>query len=87
MPWAPINGATLRKVIAWCTQHQIDKPVEGEDPLDGSESKTDNIDSWDKEFLKVNQGILSELMLAANYLDIKVRQLVDAVFRFVYGES
>ena len=87
VPLAPINGATLRKGIAWCTQHQIDKSVEGEDPLDGSESRTDNIDSWDKEFLKVNQGILSELMLATNYLDIKVRQLVDAVCRFVYAES
>ena len=80
VPLPPLNGATLRKVIEWCTQHQNDNPVEEEDPLDASERRTDDIDSWDKEFLKVDQGILFELIHAANYLNIKVRQKVDAVF-------
>ena len=82
VPLPPVNGATLRKVIEWCTHYQNENLVEGEDLLD--ENERINIDSWDEEFLKVDQGILLELIKAANYLDIKVRQLVDAVCRFVY---
>ncbi|KAH0504238.1 S-phase kinase-associated protein 1 [Microtus ochrogaster] len=33
--------------------------------------QTDDIPVWDQEFLKVDQGTLFELILAANYLDIK----------------
>ncbi|XP_065193661.1 S-phase kinase-associated protein 1-like [Sycon ciliatum] len=71
VPLPNVNGATLRKVIAWCTQHQNDNPVEEENTLEASEPGTDNLDSWDKDFFKVDQGILFELILAANYLDIK----------------
>lgn len=36
-----------------------------------TEKRTDDISSWDADFLKVDQGTLFELILAANYLDIK----------------
>ena len=42
-------------------------PDDGED----KEKRTDDIPAWDQEFLKVDQGTLFELILAANYLDIK----------------
>ena len=87
VPLPNVNGATLRKVIAWCTQHQNDNPVEEENTLEASEPGTDNLDSWDKDFFKVDQGILFELILAANYLDIKVRQFLDAMRSSVYAES
>ncbi|KAF6030589.1 skp1 [Bugula neritina] len=38
---------------------------------ENKEKRTDDISSWDTEFLKVDQGTLFELILAANYLDIK----------------
>ncbi|MFH4974401.1 hypothetical protein AB6A40_001110 [Gnathostoma spinigerum] len=69
IPLANINAAILRKVIAWCQYHKDDPaPVE---EMDSKEKSTDDIPSWDVEFLKVDQGTLFELILAANYLDIK----------------
>merc|ERR1712122_283394 len=38
---------------------------------ENKEKRTDDICSWDADFLKVDQGTLFELILAANYLDIK----------------
>ena len=35
------------------------------------ERRTDDILEWDADFCKVDQGTLFELILAANYLDIK----------------
>merc|ERR1712012_1258684 len=40
-------------------------------PNVNKEKRTDDISSWDADFLKVDQGTLFELILAANYLDIK----------------
>lgn len=37
----------------------------------GRGTGSDDIDEWDQEFCKVDQGTLFELILAANYLDIK----------------
>ena len=39
---------------------------------DDKEKRTDDISSCDSDFLKVDQGTLFEIILAANYLDIKV---------------
>ncbi|BHF62720.1 suppressor of kinetochore protein mutant [Sparganum proliferum] len=38
---------------------------------ENKERRTDDISSWDQEFLRVDQGTLFELILAANYLEIK----------------
>ncbi|CAJ0566240.1 unnamed protein product, partial [Mesorhabditis spiculigera] len=69
IPLANVNATILKKVIAWCQYHK-DDPPQGEDS-DTREKRTDDIPSWDVEFLKVDQGTLFELILAANYLDIK----------------
>merc|ERR1719323_937878 len=42
-----------------------------EEDEEDEEKRTDDISSWDADFLKVDQGTLFELILAANYLDIK----------------
>ena len=47
-----------------------DPPPPPED--EARERRTDDIAEWDAEFCKVDQGTLFELILAANYLDIKV---------------
>jgi len=69
IPLPNVNAAILKKVIQWCSYHKDDPPPLEED--DNKEKRTDDISSWDAEFLKVDQGTLFELILAANYLDIK----------------
>jgi len=69
IPLPNVNAAILKKVIQWCTYHKDDPPPPEDD--DNREKRTDDIPSWDIEFLKVDQGTLFELILAANYLDIK----------------
>lgn len=69
VPLPNVTGNILKKVIQWCTYHK-DDPAPPEDS-DQKEKRTDDIPSWDVEFLKVDQGTLFELILAANYLDIK----------------
>ncbi|XP_050738997.1 S-phase kinase-associated protein 1 isoform X1 [Eriocheir sinensis] len=69
VPLPNVNAAILKKVIQWCTYHKDDPPLPDDD--DNKEKRTDDISSWDADFLKVDQGTLFELILAANYLDIK----------------
>jgi len=69
VPLPNVNAAILKKVIQWCTYHKDDPPPPEDD--ENKEKRTDDISSWDAEFLKVDQGTLFELILAANYLDIK----------------
>jgi len=69
IPLPNVNSAILRKVIQWANHHKDDPPLPEDD--ENKEKRTDDISSWDTEFLKVDQGTLFELILAANYLDIK----------------
>ena len=70
VPLPNVNAAILKKVIQWSTYHKDDPPPPEDD--ENKEKRTDDISSWDSDFLKVDQGTLFELILAANYLDIKV---------------
>jgi len=70
VPLPNVNAAILKKVIQWATYHKDDPPLPEDD--ENKEKRTDDISSWDADFLKVDQGTLFELILAANYLDIKV---------------
>ena len=66
VPLPNVNAAILKRVIQWATYHKDDLPLP-----ENKEKRTDDISSWDADFLKVDQGTLIELILAANYLDIK----------------
>ena len=68
VPLPNVNTNILKKVIEWSTYHKDDpEPIED----DTKEKRSDDISSWDSDFLKVDQGTLFELILAANYLDVK----------------
>jgi len=69
VPLPNVNSEILKKVIEWATYHKNDPPLP--ENYDMLEKRTDDICSWDAEFLKLDQGMLFELILAANYMDIK----------------
>lgn len=70
IPLDSVNKAVLEKVIEWCTYHRADPPATNDDDND-VRKKTTDIDEWDQKFLQVDQEMLFEIILAANYLDIK----------------
>ncbi|CAN9362319.1 unnamed protein product [Alternaria alternata] len=49
---------------------QNDPPATQDDDSDSRKKSTD-IDEWDQKFMQVDQEMLFEIILAANYLDIK----------------
>ncbi len=66
VPLPNVNAAILKKVIQWCTYHKDDPPPPEDD--ENKEKRTDDISSWDAEFLKVDQGTLFELILVRSPL-------------------
>eukprot|EP01123_Difflugia_compressa_P004559 TRINITY_DN15_c0_g1_i10.p1 TRINITY_DN15_c0_g1~~TRINITY_DN15_c0_g1_i10.p1 ORF type:complete len:185 (-),score=49.47 TRINITY_DN15_c0_g1_i10:168-674(-) len=68
----PLHNVTqkiLNKVVEYC-KHACEHPTaKTEEKKD--DKKSDDISPWDKEFCNVDQATLFELILAANYLDIK----------------
>ena len=83
VPLPNVNAAILKKVIQWATYHKDDPPLPEDD--ENKEKRTDDICSWDAEFLKVDQGTLFELILAANYLDIKVEDFSIIAFKALFS--
>lgn len=59
----------LRKIIEWCTHHGNDPSPDPDNGLD-SQSKIIPIGEWDREFMQVEQEMLFDIILAANYMDI-----------------
>ncbi|KAH8354907.1 hypothetical protein KR093_000931, partial [Drosophila rubida] len=70
LPLPNVTSAILRKVLHWATYHAQDDPQQAQED-ENKEKRTDDISSWDADFLKVDQGTLFELILAANYLNIQ----------------
>jgi len=69
IPLPNVTGKILTKVIEYCKWHLEHPTPVTEEKKD--EKRTDDIIGWDLEFCKVDQATLFELILAANYLDIK----------------
>ncbi|CCC08400.1 Skp1 family, dimerization domain-containing protein [Copromyces sp. CBS 386.78] len=70
IPLPNVNEPVLRKVVEWCEHHRKDPPQTTEDEND-SRKKSTEIDEWDQKFMQVDQEMLFEIILAANYMDIK----------------
>ncbi|KAJ9165458.1 E3 ubiquitin ligase complex SCF subunit scon-3 [Coniochaeta hoffmannii] len=70
IPIPNVNEAVLKKVVEWCEHHRND-PVQPADEEADTRKKTTDIEEWDQKFMQVDQEMLFEVILAANYLDIK----------------
>lgn len=70
IPIPNVNGSVLAKVIEWCEHHKNDPAPTADDETDSRKKSTD-IEEWDQKFMQVDQEMLFEIILAANYLDIK----------------
>ncbi|KAL2358057.1 S-phase kinase-associated protein 1A [Cryomyces antarcticus] len=70
IPIMNVNEVVLRKVMEWCEHHKKD-PAPAQDDDADSRKKTTDIEEWDQKFMQVDQEMLFEIILAANYMDIK----------------
>ncbi|CAL5193608.1 unnamed protein product [Lathyrus oleraceus] len=59
IPLPNVTGNVLAKVIEYCKKH-----VE-------AAASSDDVEEWDAKFVKVDQAMLFNLILAANYLHIQ----------------
>lgn len=66
IPLPNVTSKILSKVIEYCKKH-----VEASKSEDRSASLDDDLKGWDADFVKVDQATLFDLILAANYLNIK----------------
>jgi S-phase kinase-associated protein 1 len=70
IPLPNVKSQVLQKVIEFC-EHHLEQPMtEIEKPLK-SQVMADVVQKWYADFVELEQVLLFELILAANYMDIK----------------
>ena len=62
----------IPQVLEYCEHHR-GEPLPAADSTDSDDARkrTTDISEWDQKFITVDQEMLFEIILAANYLDIK----------------
>mmetsp|Transcript_19900 Transcript_19900/g.37733 ORF Transcript_19900/g.37733 Transcript_19900/m.37733 type:complete len:168 (-) Transcript_19900:206-709(-) len=70
IPLPNVKSQVLQKVIEFCEHHLEDAMTEIEKPLK-SQVMADVVQKWYADFVDLEQVLLFELILAANYMDIK----------------
>jgi S-phase kinase-associated protein 1 len=70
IPLPNVKGPVLNKVVQYMTHHHDNPAKEIEKPLKSS-NMAEVVSTWDADFVDVDQELLFELILAANYMDIK----------------
>ncbi|CAB9514571.1 phase kinase-associated protein 1 [Seminavis robusta] len=70
IPLPNVKSQVLHKVIEFCEHHLQEPMNEIEKPLK-SNAMSDVVQKWYAEFVDIEQVLLFELILAANYMDIK----------------
>jgi S-phase kinase-associated protein 1 len=70
IPLPNVKSSVLVKVIEFCRQYTQEPMTEIEKPLK-SANMAEVVQEWYANYVKVDQEVLFELILAANYMDIK----------------
>ncbi|KAF8684609.1 Skp1 family, dimerization domain [Rhizoctonia solani] len=72
-----VNAATFQKIVEYCEHHKDDviPPPQEVDSFTNhigfGSIQPINIDDWDRRFMQVEEKMIFDIILAANYLDIK----------------
>ena len=66
-----VKSGTLAKIIEFCKYHKDSPVAEIARPLKSKNLKECGVSDWDANFVEIEQDFLFELVLAANYMDIK----------------
>ncbi len=70
IPLPNVKSSVLKKIIEYMKYHQDNPAREIEKPLK-SANMSEVVSQWDADFVDVDQEVLFELILAANYMDVK----------------
>lgn len=71
VPVPNVNSKVLSKIIEYCSYH-VDQERRSKDADDHVRRQIeDETSKWDKDYICVDQAVLYELILAANFLNIK----------------
>jgi len=70
IPLPNVKSSVLQKVIEYMKYHCDNAPKPIEKPLK-SANMAEVVSQWDADFVDVEQELLFELILAANYMDVK----------------
>ncbi|TIB02278.1 hypothetical protein E3P94_01058 [Wallemia ichthyophaga] len=71
IPLPNVTSNVFKKVLEYCDHHRNDPLPSTDDNSDEQRKRTTDINEWDQKFIQVDQEMLFEIILAANYLDIK----------------
>jgi S-phase kinase-associated protein 1 len=70
IPLPNVRGVILKRVIKYMEYHHTNPAKEIEKPLKSANMR-EVVSEWDANYVEVDQETLFELILAANYMDIK----------------
>ena len=70
IPLPNVKDVVLTKVIEYCTHYKEEPMTPIQTPLKSSKIE-DLVQPWYADFVKVEQGLLFELVTAANFMDVK----------------
>ncbi|KAJ7790077.1 S-phase kinase-associated protein 1A-like protein [Mycena olivaceomarginata] len=83
IPLPNVSSGVLKKVLEYCEHHRGEplQTTDSEQSQHETRKRTTDISEWDQNFLIDNLEMLSEIINAANYLDIQ--PLLDVGCQFV----
>ena len=70
VPLNNVKSSILKKIKEYLEHYQDSEPKEIERPL-ASQNYQDCVEPWDFEFINIELDTIFEIILAANYMDIK----------------
>ncbi|KAI2512780.1 Skp1 family [Fragilaria crotonensis] len=65
-----VKATVLQKVIEFCKHHKEEPMTDFKKPIK-SKNMADVVEKWYADYVDVEQGVLFDLICAANYMDIK----------------